>query len=135
MGLDLPNGFYRVSMKALILDETRKKFGIVLEDNGLWELPGGGLDFGETPEECIRREIKEEMGLTVTEVATLPSYYLLGKNMKDNWTLNLVFETKVRDLNYTKSDECQELRFVSPDELEELNAFRTVVELGEMFRA
>ena len=135
MGLDLPNGFYRVSMKALILDQPRKKLAILLEDNGLRELPGGGLDFGETPEECIRREIKEEMGLTVTEVATLPSYYLLGKNMKDNWTLNLVFETKVRDLNYTKSDECQELRFVSPDELEELNAFRTVVELGEMFRA
>lgn len=58
----IPNNFYRVSIKALILNKARTKFAAVLEDNGYWELPGGGLDWGESPETCLRREILEEMG-------------------------------------------------------------------------
>jgi 8-oxo-dGTP diphosphatase len=130
---DIPNGFYRLSIKGLILDETGKKFAIVLEDNGWWELPGGGLDWGESPEDCLKREIKEEMGLTVTHVAKFPSYLLTGKNMKGNWTANVVYEIKVQNLNFTLSDECQELKFVSPEEVESLNAFRTVKELAVQF--
>ncbi|UCB43936.1 MAG: NUDIX domain-containing protein [Dehalococcoidales bacterium] len=34
-------------------------------DNGLWALPGGAQDLGETPEECARREFEEETGLQV----------------------------------------------------------------------
>lgn len=130
---NIPNCFYRVSIKGLLLDETGKKFAIILEDNGIWELPGGGLDWGESPHEALRREVREEMGLTVTDISPFPSYYLIGKNMDDNWTLNLVFEIKVKDLNFTPSDECQELRFVSPEEVKSLNAFRTVKELAEQF--
>jgi len=35
------------------------------EGKGEWDIPGGGLQFGETPLECLHREIKEESGLTV----------------------------------------------------------------------
>jgi 8-oxo-dGTP diphosphatase len=33
---------------------------------GYWTLPGGGLEFGEHPEEALKREIYEETGLTAT---------------------------------------------------------------------
>jgi 8-oxo-dGTP diphosphatase len=36
---------------------------------GTWSTPGGHLDFGETPEACAVREVKEETGLDIDDVA------------------------------------------------------------------
>ncbi|HEX2994245.1 MAG TPA: NUDIX domain-containing protein [Anaerolineales bacterium] len=35
---------------------------------GTWSTPGGHLDFGETPEQCAVREVKEEVGLDVRDI-------------------------------------------------------------------
>lgn len=57
-------GKLRCGCSATIFDPTRKKILLTRRtDNGLWCLPGGGVDPGEAVAETVVREVLEETGL------------------------------------------------------------------------
>jgi 8-oxo-dGTP diphosphatase len=123
--IDIPNGFYRISIKALILDE-QQRFLLFLEENGIWELPGGGLDFGEDPQACLKRELKEEAGLDVTYVGTHPAYFVTGLNSKGQWRAAVLYETRVNDLQFTTSDECTAIKYFTKETAQHVPIYPTV---------
>lgn len=132
--MEIRNHFYRVSVKALVLNESRDKFLIIKEKNGMWDIPGGGLDWGVTPQEDLSREISEEMGVGVTWVAPEPSYFLTCQNRnREIWVANVLYETKLKSLDFTPSDECTEVQFVNTEELKELDVHPNLAIFGDMF--
>lgn len=59
-------GHLRVGCSGALLDEKREKILLTRRtDNGLWCLPGGGIDPGESAAEACVRELYEETGLRV----------------------------------------------------------------------
>jgi 8-oxo-dGTP diphosphatase len=49
--------------RILLLKRANSEYG-----EGQWCLPGGKLDYGDTPEHTVEKELQEETGLTVSDV-------------------------------------------------------------------
>lgn len=43
--------------------------------HGFWQIPGGGMEFAESPEETATREAREELGIDIEIVSLVPAIY------------------------------------------------------------
>lgn len=139
-----PDSFYRVGIKGLCVHDGKilLSYDATCMVDGkpasLWELPGGGMDFGETFKETLVREVREEMGVAVTKVADRPMYawthkVIGGRNMEWFYVLLLAFPFEVQNLDITPSPECQEARFFTKEELQTLPMNYQMWPLRELF--
>jgi A/G-specific adenine glycosylase len=82
---------------------------------GLWEFPGGKVEPGETIESCIRREIKEEIGIDVA----VGEHFITLDHAYTHFKVTL----EVHHCSYLSGTpqaiECDEVRWVSVAELEQ----------------
>ena len=88
-----------VGIGAVIVNKDRKIFlsqrgRNARNEKGRWECPGGGLEFGDTFENTIIREIKEEFGIDIKIVDSLEPFNHLIPEEKQHWVA-LCFVCKV----------------------------------------
>ena len=86
---------------------------------GKWNGLGGKFDPGESPEECLKREVFEESGLTVEEAQLRGFITFPDFDGSDDWYA-FVYTVNAFSGEVTASEE-GELHWVPDDELLELN--------------
>lgn len=105
-------GVIRNSVGEILIDR-RLRTG---EMAGFWEFPGGKVEATETIEECIRREIQEELAIAVTvgnRIITIEHDYA-----KFKVTL-FVHDCQCLEGETPQAIECQEVRWVKVAELDQ----------------
>ncbi|MDD2907135.1 MAG: NUDIX hydrolase [Candidatus Gracilibacteria bacterium] len=134
--MEIQQAWYRISVKALIYNE-KGDFLLTKENNGTWDIPGGGLDHGENFDVCIKRELQEEMGLEVIWIDKNPKYFITAHKPESKtrpWLANIFYEVKVKDLNFTPSDECVEIGFFNKDNINTINTIVNVKEFVNLLK-
>lgn len=137
---DFPDCFYRVTIKGLCVRDG--KLLMIRESEGLnggkWELPGGGLDFGNDVKTDFSREVTEEMGLTVAKMSERPFYvwtwkYVDRRSIDWFYSCVLAYRVEFDHLNITPSEECEEIKFFSKEELKSLKLSGQMTPLPDFF--
>ena len=105
---------------------------------GMLDLPGGFVNPLESVEDALRREIREELGVLVSDakyLCSFPNLYVYSG--LTYFTIDLAFICKVDDVSIIKpADDVEDVLFVSPDKinLEEI-AFESIRNIISFFIA
>ena len=105
---------FRIGVFALIFDDQGHILLGHRRDTDWWNLPGGGMELGETVDEALCREVREETGLEV-EVEQLVGVY--SKPQKQE--VVLTFRCQVTAGSLQPTEEISESRYFPPDSLPE----------------
>jgi 8-oxo-dGTP diphosphatase len=82
---------------------------------GLWEFPGGKLEPGETPEETLVRELKEELGIETKTACLAPLTF--ASHSYDSFNLLMPLYVCRRFWGIPQPLEAQALKWVKPNKL------------------
>jgi NAD+ diphosphatase len=104
--------------------ESESKVLIITRANepkaGMLDLPGGFADYGETIEEALQREVREELGVDIKELRYLtsqPNVYVFRD--VEYRTIDFLFTCRIDDpaaVRYDKK-EVADIRFIEPEQI------------------
>ena len=109
----------RISIKGLVTKDN--KVFMVKDQAGNWEFPGGRIDFGEKPEETLRREFKEELDVDLIEIGEVIDIFSFTTEARgDEYHFIVVVYNCQADLSKVRiSEEHLEYAWISFDQLDQ----------------
>ncbi len=106
----------RVTLKAVILDSKGQTLVVKESGRDWWDIPGGGIEHGETIKEALARELYEEVSLEgdfeyETLLAEDPRY-LESHNL---YQMRITFLVRPKSMVFAKGSDGDEVQFVDAD--------------------
>jgi mutator protein MutT len=109
--------FYRIGQKAIISNEKNEILLLQRSDKagagGKWALAGGALEDTEDPIDGIKREIKEE---TELEVSNIKPFHLFSYTNDQDAIVIIGYYSKVTSENMVLNWEHDDFKWVTPEE-------------------
>lgn len=110
---------FRISVKALVFNKENEVL-LVREGGKEWDIPGGGVDHGESIENTLRRELKEEVNLTgyftYKVISVENPTFVQSHNF---WLVRIIYAVWPDNLELSAGEDGEEIRFVSIDKLKQ----------------
>ena len=82
----MKNVKFHITVKGIVVLDNKilllKRVKPSTDGLGFWELPGGGLEYGETPNQALIRELKEETGLDIVIIKPAYTFTKIGNLFK-----------------------------------------------------
>ena len=112
----------KLTVDGIIID--KKKILLIKRKKtpfkGLWALPGGFVEYGETVEEAVKREIYEETGLT-TQIKQLLGVYSKPDRDPRGHTITIAFILQKTNNEIKSGDDAVDAKFFEIDDLPRLS--------------
>ncbi len=112
---------------GLILIDRRPDKGLL---GGLWEFPGGKIEPGETVEDCIKREIKEEIDIEIEVGENLVNLEHIYTDFKVTLCVHICRYLR----GEPKPIECEEIRWVTLEEIDNFTFPEANTKIIEMLK-
>jgi 8-oxo-dGTP diphosphatase len=99
---------------------------------GLWAIPGGSVELGETLQEAAEREIMEETGLTIRAGEPVHTFDVILRDAAGRVQFHYVIVDLLADYvrgEVHSGDDARDARWVTSGELEKLAVNQTTLEL------
>jgi 8-oxo-dGTP diphosphatase len=124
------NNMFYITVKALILHN--EKFLIIKRsekargDYYYWEFPGGRLEFGESPDDALSREIMEETGLQTRPICPINTWSFFKDENTEAVGITFLCKTDTDSVDLSK--EHDEYVWITYDELNKYNVIPNILD-------
>lgn len=115
-----PDYLFRISLKAVIINHANQVLVVKEAGRDWWDIPGGGLDHGESVKDALARELYEEVGYE----GSFDYQTILIEDPRLNqkhrlYQTRVTFVVTPENYNFRVGEDSDEIMYINPDEFKD----------------
>lgn len=125
-----PDYLFRVSLKAVIKNERGELLIVKEKGHRKWSLPGGGMDWGETYEQAMKRELFEETnynGRFTMKLIAADDAKPLKKRLVETKQIRLIYDVVPENYQFIAGQDTDDIRWVRVSQLDSDTAYSALI--------